>query len=336
MSNEKLLGKLSRFNSTIDKRISPDLNFFQRTGILFDFASEYLFHGAYLHDYCDYGFYYKKRADRRNYIVFNKLLEIVDKLNDKDKYDVMSDKFVFNKTYKDYLGRSYLDTTEASLEEFKDFLSNKEAIFVKEYDGSCGIGVDKIYVSDIDDVEALYNEYKDKHILCEEVLTQCDEMSEFNDTSINTLRIVTILNAQGEVDIIGGLLRMGRKGRIADNFHHNGIVAYLDGETGIVSTTGINKDDERFIKHPDSGKQIVGFNVPVWDKVVTTVKNAALVTPEIRYTGWDVVIDKDYNVVIIEGNFAAEPDGEQVTTCTGRWPIYKKYIDEIASIKDNT
>ena len=108
----------------------------------------------------------------------------------------------------------------------------------------------------------------------------------------------------------------------------------LDGDTGVVSTTGVNKDKDRFVMHPDSGKQIVGFNVPVWDKVVDTVTKAARVTPELRYTGWDVVIDENYDIAIIEGNSAAEPDGEQVTTKTGRWPLYKKYLDEIEKLQN--
>ena len=331
---ENINHKIARFNETINSEISPDLSAWQRFGIFCDFVGEYLFHGAYLNDYCQYDFYYKNRRERDNYIVFDKWMQIKNVCNDPDKVAIMDDKFLFNEAYKKFLGRDYLDINTATLEDFVQFLEGKEAIFVKEYDGTCGIGVDKVYIKDIDDISALFDEYKAKKMLCEGVLTQCKEMAEFNESSINTLRVVTIRKADGKVKVMGGLLRTGRKGRIADNFHHNGIVAFLDGDTGVVSTTGVNKDKDRFILHPDSGKQIVGFNVPVWDKVVDAVTKAALVTPELRYTGWDVVIDENYDIAIIEGNSAAEPDGEQVTTKTGRWPLYKKYLDEIEKLQN--
>lgn len=76
-----------------------------------------------------------------------------------------------------------------------------------------GTGVEKVYLKEIENVEALFNTYKEKEVLCEETLSQCKEMKAFNDSSINTLRIVTIVRADGNVEVMGGLLRVGRKER---------------------------------------------------------------------------------------------------------------------------
>ena len=65
---------------------------------------------------------------------------------------------------------------------------------------------------------------------------------------------------------------LGVKGRIADNFHHQGICAYIDPITGIVCTLGVDKNNDHHILHPDSKKKIVGFQIPIWEEVVDTVK----------------------------------------------------------------
>ena len=48
--------------------------------------------------------------------------------------------------------------------------------------------------------------------------TQHHELSEFNPTSVNTLRIVTVLCPDNNVKIMTADLRLGRKGKVADNF----------------------------------------------------------------------------------------------------------------------
>lgn len=333
MKAESLLKKINRFNREINTYI-PGLSFLKKLFLFLDFVKEYLFHGAYLIDYIQYDFYGKKRYERDKYIVYKKLMELQKICNDERYRELLDNKIEFCKKYKSFLKRDVLDCKKASIEEFKKFCKNKDVFFTKKHDGSCGIGVNKVKVDQIIDFENTFEQYKKNETLCEELLSQCKELKDFNDTSINTLRVVTILAADGEVKIMGGLLRMGRKGRIADNFHHNGIVAFLDGETGIVTTTGVDKNYDRFIKHPDSGKQIVGFNVPVWEKIEEEVKKAALLLPEIRYIGWDVAITENYDVAIIEGNYAAEPDGEQISTNTGRWPLYFKYLKDIKKLRE--
>lgn len=327
-NKESLIEKIKRFNLTIDEKIDSNMTLFGKIRLFCDFIYEYKFHGTYLQDYIQYEFIYKTGIERRKYIVFGRLLEIMKICNSPEGRQIFDQKNIFNKYFSKYLCRKYLDTKEATFEEFKEFISDKNTFFAKQPDGMFGTGVNRIVTKDIIDVNNLYDEYKKKGILCEETLTQCKEMGEFNDTSINTLRIVTLRDIHGDVHIMGGLLRVGRKGKIADNFHHMGIAAYLD-PIGIVCTTGVDKNNHRYIVHPDSQKVIVGFRIPIWDTVCATVKEAAQVVPDVRYIGWDVVITEDYNVALVEGNPGADPDAEQITTKEGRWPLYNKYLLEI-------
>ena len=326
--NESLLEKIKRFNSTVTEKIDKDMTLFRKVKLFFDFLYEYKFNGTYLQDYIQYGFIYKTSVERKRYIVFGKLLEMMKICNNPKNRYIFDQKNIFDQYFSKYLCRTYLDTKKATFEEFANFIHNKDNFFAKQPNGMFGTGVEKVFIKNISDCKKLYDEYKKQGILCEETLTQCKEMREFNDTSINTLRIVTLRDIHGDVHIMGGLLRVGRKGKIADNFHHMGIAAYLD-PIGIVCTTGVDKNNHRYIVHPDSRKVIVGFRIPIWDKVCATVKEAAQVVPDVRYIGWDVVITEDYNVALVEGNPGADPDAEQITTKEGRWPLYNKYLLEI-------
>ncbi len=329
MAKETLLMKLKRFNEAVDNNISDKMSPLKRLATFLDFTYEYKVHEVYLLDYIQYGFYWKTKPERKKYVVHGKLIEMMKKCNSPEHRFIFDEKPEFDKAFSKFLHRDWLDFKYASYDDFVSFLQGKDTFFIKDPKGMFGKGVSKVLVSEIKDVKNYYEDLVKKQVLCEETLTQCKEMAEFNDTSINTLRVVSMVKKNGEVEIMGGLLRVGRQGRIADNFHHQGIAAFIDPKSGVVVTTGIDKDNIRHVYHPDSNKQIVGFNIPIWDEVIRTVEEAALVYADMRYIGWDVVIDKNYNVVLVEGNPGADPDAEQITTKEGRWPLYKRIIDEL-------
>lgn len=333
MSKETIFNKIKRFNEEIDGVKDQEFSSIQKAGLFIDFMREYLFHGAYLLDYIQYEFYLKRRRERKDYVVFKRLIEIMKTCNDPQYRHLFDNKAEFNKLFADFIQRDFLDSSKASYEDFERFLEGKKHFITKQHDGMFGDGISKIQVDEIVDRKKLFAEIKEKNILCEGVLTQCKEMGEFNTSSINSLRIVTVRKANNEVDLVGGLFRMGRKGKIVDNFHNQGIAAYLDTKHGIASTLGVDKKYDRYAIHPDSKKQIVGFKIPMWEEVVATVRKAADVVPEMGYMGWDIVITEDYKIAIVEGNPGSDPDAEQISTRKGRWPIYKEYLDEIKNLE---
>lgn len=161
------------------------------------------------------------------------------------------------------------------------------------------------------------------------LIAQHETLARFNISSVNTLRIVTLLCADGKPKVVVGVLRIGHAGKTADNFHHYWITTTIDVENGIVNAPGIDREFKRYIVHPDSGEQIIGFNIPCWDKATELVRQAALVIPEVRYVGWDVAIDSDGNTQLIEGNYGADPDVTQMPCREGKWPAFRKELDMI-------
>jgi len=119
----------------------------------------------------------------------------------------------------------------------------------------------------------------------------------------NTFRIVTFLNHAGEVNIHFTLLRLGRKGNVADNWDKGGVGVGVDPSTGVLGN-GVVKPKyglQWMQHHPDSGVRFTGLRVPYWDEILSVCTRAAKVTPKVRSVGWDVALTPD-GPVIIEGN----------------------------------
>ena len=324
--------RLSETWKLADERIG-NLSTAQKVFVVLDSAWERFFHGANKVDYFQYGFYFKRRPAREKYVTIRKLQEFEHVCNDPEKSKIFSDKAAFAKVFMDFVGRDILDMRSASLEEFTAFTRKHDKMFIKPQDGTYGRGVD-VRTCCEDCAESLYRELSGQAVLVEEFICQHPEMAQFNRSSLNSIRIVTLVKADGNPVVLpGSAIRIGREGRIADNFHHDGMGAQIDNDTGIICTVGIDKAGNRHILHPDSKLSLLGFHVPMWEEIKKCVCSAARVVPEVRYVGWDVAVTDDGRIVLIEGNDRADPDIGQMSDGVGKWPVFKKYMDEIKAHK---
>ena len=257
----------------------------------------------YLAGYTDYFLFYFEdltNEQRKTYVTRGVNNNYIRALNDRNYYNYFRDKVLFNKTFKDYIRRDYIDLTESSLDDFKEFLNKNKTIIVKPVDSSGGFGISKITVDNSLDVEKLYNELKEtKRTLVEECVRQHPEMNRLCPTSVNTLRIVTV-KVNDEVHIMLRAIRIGNGINPVDNFHSGGMFSYFD-ENGVINNIAADRQCTIFTKHPTTGVDIVGFKIPYYKEAIELVKKAAKVVPEIGYIGFDVAISED-GPLLIEGN----------------------------------
>ncbi len=302
------------------------LNSLQKFGILLDYMNETYLHGVRPVEYIQFDFYWKSKRDRRRYACLREYDEIVKVSNKREDWKFFDEKPLFNKTFSEFLNRDWLDLSTCDYIDFEQMAQKHERLFVKPEAGWFGNGA---YILEIkgQNLRQLYEKLKKEQVIAEEVVEQHKELAAFNASSANTLRVVTMLCPDGDVKIMAAILRMGRSGRVVDNFHFFGIAALIDVETGYVKTTGVDKTYQRYVAHPDSGKVIPGFRIPNWNEIVATVKKAAKVVPTVRYVGWDIAVSSEGRPVIIEGNKSAEPDAEQISERSGHWPMYKEMLD---------
>lgn len=321
-----IISRFKKIKRMLNDFIEQKLNIFQKVLIIIDMSLSIIIYGSGINDYFQYQFYKRKHIDRKNFIVYRKRMKIIRSLNDKEDRKMFDSKPLFNKVYSKYIGRGWLDIENSTYDDFVSFVKKHNSFIVKPSNGSHGKGIRKETITSEIDIRKMYGEIKSEMAILEEIIVQCEDIARFNPSSVNTLRVVTVLMDNGDARVMTANFRVGNGEKYADNFHHNGIAALLDTDSGIVVTSGIDMNFKRYLKHPITGTQIIGYKIPHWDKVVKTVKEAAKVTPTVRYVGWDVAVGDEGRVIIIEGNAAADPDISQMPDQIGKWPLYKDVI----------
>ena len=51
----------------------------------------------------------------------------------------------------------------------------------------------------------------------------------------------------------------------------------------------------------------------------------ALLNPDVAYVGWDIALDSEGRLELIEGNYSADPDVLQKADQVGKWNKLKQY-----------
>ncbi len=254
---------------------------------------------------------------------------IVARMNDKQYWHFFDNKAEFNTLFKDQVRREWIDLTSATPEAFAAFLQGRGDIICKPIDGSSGQGIFKCTPEEYDDPAALFNRLRDSGIgIVEDVVRQHDVIAALCPTSVNTIRVATLLGDKRE-GIVYAYIRIGN-GRVMDNVDCGGMAAPVDLKTGVISGVGANKAGEVYEVHPMTGKRIPGTQIPYWEEVTAMCLSAMHVVPQVRYVAWDVAIAPD-GPLFIEGNsfpshaipqFAAHfPDG------IGILPRFEEFID---------
>ena len=255
--------------------------------------------------YMDYDLFemYNLTPDQRDtYLTRGRNNEIVAKYNDRAHMDDLGDKIRFNTKFSRFLHREWVPVTRENRDDVLAFLSRHPQFMAKPSTGSCGWGIEKLSVSDFPSLDDLYAHLAEKapQLELEEVIRQHPAVAAIYPGSINTVRMVTIRGKSGRVYLVTAMFRIGN-GKFVDNFNSGGMVAPMDPDTGTVIDRALDKQKNLYVNHPATGTPIQGFTFPDWDKAVDLVRQAAQVTPEVGYVGWDVCFTPD-GPCLVEGN----------------------------------
>ena len=212
--------------------------------------------------------------------------------------------------------------------DFEKFIAGKRGFIYKPVDGTCGRGIEKID-ADGKGIRELFEYIRSKpRGIIEELVTQHSALSAVYPLAINTIRVVTILK-DGTVTPVFAFWRIGNNGKFVDNLNSGGMAALLDLDSGMVTLPAADKNGDTYECHPYTGKKIVGFKIPMWDKILSTVCSAAKVMPRVGYVGWDVALSQD-SIQLIEGNCFPGHDILQLPAYTpdkiGLMPRVEKFL----------
>ena len=284
------------------------------------------YHITYSEYFEQYKFYKLKKCERDEYITMSQAHKIERTLN-KGVRDLFWYKDRFLRRFANFVKRDWINLNDVSPEDFIRFCTKHPKFIVKPLAESRGAGIRMINVNTIDEIATLHNELSAGNFIAEELIVACKEILEFNPDSLNTVRVVTFCNGD-KFHVIGSFFRMGRKGSHIDNAHAGGVFGRIDVETGIITTEGTTTFGDRFILHPTSKKQIIGFQIPEWPKIVATCREASRSIPEAKIVGWDIAVRQDYSIEIIEGNHMPDFD---VMQSPARKGVKKELLEVINS-----
>lgn len=300
--------------------------------LFFDMINCALRYGAGYHDYLIFGFYDMSGAQRKTYMTRIKNKRLISLMNDPEYAPLFDRKNLFNDRFRAYLGRDFLDMGKTDLQEFSAFIDGKAYIFVKPNIGESGKGIEKLKVSDFENAEALFQYIRSKKLgVAEQLLTQHEDLNRLYPLAINSLRIVTIVTG-GKAHCAYAVSKSGNAGKFVDNMENSGLCCPIDLDTGKICGVAHTSALVNYDKHPYTGVELIGFQVPFAKEAAAFVCKAAMEVPQVKYVGWDVCITPD-GPAIIEGNDYPGYDFWQLPEHTpdkiGLYPFYKALVPEL-------
>lgn len=277
--------------------------------LFFDYIINAIIYGCSPKDYFLYKFFLLNRRGKKRFVtdiqedkyeLSRTNPDFLPYILNKEKTNMKFSEFV----KRDWCGQEYHNTKD----DYSIFTRKHDKCIVKPLDRSGGHGI-KIVSSNNIDGQDLYNYCMKNKLMAEELIEQHDEISKMYSKSVNTLRIVTN-NGQ----CIGASFRMGTGGSVVDNASSGGIYAEVDVENGIVISQGHTHEGRYYLRHPDSGVIIPGFQIPLWQECLEMVSKANKLVDKTSLIGWDVAVTK-HGPTLVEIN--SQPGLELVQSPNG-------------------
>lgn len=232
--------------------------------------------------------------------------------NDKNSFGIIIPHDIMPKTYLRSIDGILYDSeyNPVKLYSLNDLFDSSERLIVKPSRDMGGNGVslfnkktDGYYDSQNNKltIEYLLSEYK-RNFLVQECIKQSKYMSQFNSTSVNTIRMATYRDVKtGKIHILGAVLRIGGKGAFVDNACSGGSFIGIN-EDGTLGKYACNQYGQTSPVYNDINFSTSSFTIPDFDKIKEFAKSIAKRLPHMSLFANDIAIDENGNPKLIEVN----------------------------------
>lgn len=258
-----------------------------------------------LMDYFIFRFYEKTPKERDKWVGTGYKYEFDLRMNPRHTRSVLENKIEFYQAYEPFVKQATctLEDIKVSNDKAHTVLDNPTGkVVVKDSLGQCGWDVEILPSTNVNLAElAAYMQSK-SFDLAEAFIQQHSSLQALSPSGLNTIRVITMINNAGEVDLLGARLRISVNSHV-DNLASGNIACPVNLKTGVVDGPGVYSDitKENVTHHPVTGAKLIGFQVPLWNDVINICKEAAKHRPENRGIGWDVALMPE-GPTLIEGN----------------------------------
>lgn len=178
----------------------------------------------------------------------------------------------------------------------KHFESNERVVFKRDHSKQ-GRGVRIFRNDDLarENLDSLGNG------VFQEYITQHPLLESFHPGSVATIRLTTAIDEAGVVSLRACYLRFGSGSdtHVTSTTH---IRVPANVASGELDADGFTVDWARIPAHPDTGKRFAGERIPSFDVCVATVLKLHAMMPAVRCIGWDIAMDENNKVKVMEWN----------------------------------
>ena len=185
-------------------------------------------YGASDEDYVTMELYRKNSREIKRWLTSKKNNRyLLKKAYDKYAISVFDDKRNFDTVFSKYMKHKVFNPEGKSENEIISFIKTFEYVIVKPADGACGRGVYKIYSNDESDLTILLKRIASgEHLIIEEPIIQHERMSEVNSSSVNTIRVITMLDRNRDVHVINTCAKFGGSASCISNTFGGDLLSY--------------------------------------------------------------------------------------------------------------
>lgn len=273
-----------------------------------------------------------------------------DVYSDKNEFDLIIPDVLPTTFLRNISGRFYSRDYNIILDVDK-FLQdiNCEKIILKPTRTSSGIGVVIFYKLGVHFYNSkglkLDKNYLDllykKNYIIQEYFEQSDFTAQFNLSSVNTIRVSTYRDSNGEINVLRSIMRIGSNGSEVDNAHAGGVFCGVDDKGKIGSYVCDQFGSTAIVFNNINFSENVFF-VPNFDSIKNMVKDIHKKIIHHDLIAFDVVLDKNNMPKLLEinvggfggwafqftsGTIFREYTDDVMTYCLNRYKKYKKSKD---------
>lgn len=260
----------------------------------------FIFYGADVDNYINFRFYRLNHRGRKEYLTKRLNSKLVNKY-ESEVERLFSNKVAFNRTFKSYIKRNWIEVNDSNEKDFISFVEKYSEAIIKPIGLCHGKGVQIVTPRTVAKFAGFVG-------LVEERIKNHEVISRLNPTSVNSIRVVTLLKKNLEVKVLCAILRIGKNKGILDNAKAGGISCLIDIDSGIIASNGWDFKGNEYVYHPVSHIHIMGYQMPKWNEVISLAKELATIDKRAKLVGWDIVVTPNH-IELLEGNI---PPGENI------------------------
>lgn len=204
-----------------------------------------------------------------------------------------------------------IDSSLSVKEQMRSLLSYEMDAFVKPSDGALGNGIftlkvlgNRIFIDETETPEAIAVEkLLSANYLIQERIKQHPKMATLCPSSINTIRLQTVIDNDDIIHPFGAGLRIGRIWNRVDNWAKGGVFVGINMREGTLKPFGVIKPQygASTFSHPDTGVDFNGFVIPFYKEAESLAIKLHHLLYRCHSIGWDIAITEQ-GPVFIEAN----------------------------------